>query len=70
MAEKKLSAAALKKIFWNWFLFNGCSQSGERMQGIAFAQAMTPAIKERTTERTKVSALKRHISYNVDPLGS
>lgn len=74
MAEKKLSAATLKKIFWNWFLFNGCSQSGERMQGIAFAQAMTPAIKELygDSKEETVAALKRHlVLFNVEPqLGS
>nr|WP_319488924.1 PTS system mannose/fructose/sorbose family transporter subunit IID [uncultured Caproiciproducens sp.] len=74
MADKKLSASTLKKIFWNWLLFNGCSQSGERMQGIAFAQAMTPAIEELYGESKEetVSALKRHlVLFNVEPqLGS
>jgi mannose PTS system EIID component len=73
-SEKKLSAKTLKKVFLNWLFFNGCSQSGERMQGIAFAQSMSPAIKElygEDKEETK-NALKRHLNlFNVEPqLGS
>jgi len=74
MAEKKLSKSALKKVFWNWFLFNGCSQSGERMQGIAFCHAMTPAIEELYGDNPeeKKAALHRHLAlFNVEPqLGS
>lgn len=69
MAEKKLSKKTLFKTWLTWFFFNGSSQSGERMQGIAFAHSMMPVIKElyNTKEDIK-AALKRHLMlFNVEP---
>lgn len=67
--EKKLSKNVLFKSFLTWFFFNGSSQSGERMQGIAFAHSMTPIIKELYDDPNDVkSALKRHLTlFNVEP---
>ena len=69
MAEIKLSAAALRKTFLTWFFFNGSSQSGERMQGIAFAHSMIPVINELYKNTSdKAAALKRHLMlFNVEP---
>lgn len=70
MSTKTLSPKTLKKVFMNWFFFNGCSQSGERMQGIAFAQAMVPLIEElyHDNQEEKKAALKRHlVLFNVEP---
>lgn len=66
MAEqtgKKLSASTLKKCFWNWFFWNGCSQQAESMLGLAFGQSMAPVIDELyDTKEEKAAALKRHTS--------
>lgn len=69
MAEKKLSKKTLFKSWITWFFFNGSSQSGERMQGIAFAHSMLPVIDELYTEdEEKKAALKRHLMlFNVEP---
>lgn len=67
--KKKLSASTLKKVFWNWFFWNGCSQQAESMQGMAFGQSMAPAIEELyTTKEDRAAALKRHITlFNTEP---
>lgn len=60
---KKISAEALKKSFWNWFFWNGCSQQAESMLGMAFGQAMAPIVDDLyDTREDKAAALKRHIS--------
>ena len=61
--EKKISEKTLKKSFWNWFFFNGCSQQAESMLGMAFGQSMAPVIEELyDTKEEKAEALKRHTS--------
>ena len=60
---KKLSEKTLKKSFFNWFFWNGCSQQAESMLGMAFGQAMAPVIDELyDTKEDKAAALKRHIT--------
>ncbi len=60
---KKISEKAFKKSFWNWILWNGCSQQAESMLGMAFGQAMAPIIDELyDTKEEKAAALKRHIT--------
>lgn len=62
-APKKISVDALKKSFWNWFFWNGCSQQAESMLGMAFGQAMAPIVDDLyDTREDKAAALKRHIS--------
>jgi PTS system mannose-specific IID component len=62
-APRKISPAALKSSFWNWFFWNGCSQQAESMLGLAFGQAMAPVIEDLyDTKEEKAAALKRHIS--------
>lgn len=63
MAEKKISEKTLKKSFFNWFFFNGCSQQAESMLGMAFGQAMAPVIEELyDSKEDRAAALKRHIT--------
>jgi len=60
---KKISEKTLKKSFFNWFFWNGCSQQAESMLGLAFGQAMAPVIDELYDAKPdKVAALKRHIT--------
>lgn len=60
---KKISEKTLKKSFWNWFFWNGCSQQAESMLGMAFGQAMAPVIDELyDTKEEKAEALKRHVA--------
>lgn len=60
---KTISDKALKKSFFNWFFWNGCSQQAESMLGMAFGQAMAPVIDELYDSREeKAEALKRHIT--------
>ncbi|WP_255311493.1 PTS system mannose/fructose/sorbose family transporter subunit IID [Companilactobacillus formosensis] len=65
-----LDSKTLNSTFWKWLFFNGCSQSGERMQGIGFAHAMTPVIEKlygNDKDETR-EALKRHtMIFNVEP---
>lgn len=60
---KKISEKTLKKSFFNWFFWNGCSQQAESMLGLAFGQSMAPVIEELyDTKEEKAEALKRHIT--------
>ncbi len=61
---KKIKEQSLRKAFWIWFFWHGCSQQAESMLGMSFAHAMTPVIedlygdsKEETTK-----ALQRHLT--------
>lgn len=61
--RKKISEKTLKKSFFNWFFWNGCSQQAESMLGMAFGQSMAPVIDELyDTKEDKAAALKRHIT--------
>lgn len=58
---KKISKKTLKKAFWNWFFWHGCSQQAESMLGMAFAQSMAPVIDELYDKKEdKAEALQRH----------
>jgi mannose/fructose/N-acetylgalactosamine-specific phosphotransferase system component IID len=60
---KKISDKTLKKSFFHWFFWNGCSQQAESMLGLAFGQSMAPVIEELyDTKEEKAEALKRHIT--------
>jgi len=60
---KTISDKTLKKSFFNWFFWNGCSQQAESMLGMAFGQAMAPVIDELyDSKEDKAEALKRHIT--------
>jgi PTS system mannose-specific IID component len=61
--NKKISEKTLKKSFFNWFFWNGCSQQAESMLGMAFGQSMAPVIDELYDKKEdKSAALKRHIT--------
>jgi PTS system mannose-specific IID component len=61
--SKTISPGTLKKSFFNWFFWNGCSQQAESMLGMAFGQAMAPVVEELyDTPEEKAAALKRHIT--------
>lgn len=63
MTEKKISEKTLKKSFFDWFFFNGCSQQAESMLGMAFGQAMAPVIEELyDSKEDRAAALKRHVT--------
>lgn len=63
MSEKKISPNTLKKSFFNWFFWNGCSQQAESMLGMAFGQAMAPVIEELyDNKEDRAAALNRHIT--------
>jgi PTS system mannose-specific IID component len=60
---KAISDKTLRKSFFNWFFWNGCSQQAESMLGMAFGQAMAPVIDELyDSQEEKAAALKRHIT--------
>jgi len=60
---KKISEKTLRKSFFNWFFWNGCSQQAESMLGMAFGQSMAPVIEELyDTKEEKAAALNRHIT--------
>lgn len=64
MSEKKISKKALRKAWWTWFFWNGCSQQAESMLGMAVAHSMAPVIEELygdSKEETS-AALKRHLT--------
>jgi PTS system mannose-specific IID component len=66
---RTIRSESLKKAFWNWFFWNGCSQQAESMRGMAFAQSMAPIIEDLyDNKEDKAAALKRHISlFNTEP---
>lgn len=60
---KKISPKNLKKSFFTWFFWNGCSQQAESMLGLAFGQSMAPVIDDLyDTKEDKAKALHRHIT--------
>ncbi|MCE5234994.1 MAG: PTS system mannose/fructose/sorbose family transporter subunit IID [Clostridiaceae bacterium] len=60
---KQVSKSTLKKSFFNWFFWNGCSQQAETMLGMAFGQSMAPVIEELyETKEDRAAGLKRHIT--------
>lgn len=65
----RLSKKLLFRTWLTWFFFNGSSQSGERMQGIAFAHSMSRVIEALYhTKEQRAAALKRHLTlFNVEP---
>ena len=67
--ENKIEKKTLRKAFLTWFFFNGSSQSGERMQGIAFAHSISPVIDQLYhTKEARAEAYKRHLAlFNVEP---
>jgi len=67
--QVKLYKKTLRKSFLTWLFFNGSSQSGERMQGVAFAHAVSPIIDQLYhTKEARAEAYERHLMlFNVEP---
>ena len=64
MAEKKLSAQALKKSWLIWFFWHGSSQQGENLLGNATAHTLTPVIEElyKDDREARLDAYARSIT--------
>ena len=64
-----LSRSDVQRAFWLWTFFSHSNYNYERLQGTAFAHAMTPIIRKlyKTPEEIK-AALKRHlVFFNTEP---
>ena len=73
MSEKKLTKKDVQKSFWLWQFFSHANYNYERMQGTAFAMAMSPIIEKLYAKKEdQIEGLQRHlVFYNSDPvLGS
>ena len=64
MAEKKLSAKALRQSWIRWFFWHGSSQQAENMLGNAMGQALAPALAELYADdkEERIAAYKRSIT--------
>jgi len=65
----QLTRGDVQRSFWLWTFFSHANYNYERLQGTAFAQAMTPIIRKlyRNPEEIK-AALKRHlVFFNTEP---
>ena len=67
--EKKLERSDVRRAFWLWTFFSHANYNYERLQGTAFAQAMTPIIRKLYTDPDEIkAALKRHlVFFNTEP---
>ena len=68
-AAKKLERSDVQRSFWLWTFFSHSNYNYERLQGTAFAHAMTPVIRKLydTPDEIK-AALKRHlVFFNTEP---
>lgn len=68
-ARVALTRGDVRRAFWLWTFFSHANYNYERLQGTAFAHAMTPIIRKlyRTPEEIK-AALKRHlVFFNTEP---
>lgn len=64
-----LSRSDVQRSFWLWTFFSHSNYNYERLQGTAFAQAMTPIIRKLYKDPDEIkAALKRHlIFFNTEP---
>ena len=67
--EKKLERSDVQRAFWLWTFFSHANYNYERLQGTAFAQAMTPIIRKLYKDPDEIkAALKRHlVFFNTEP---
>ncbi len=66
---RSLSRGDVRRAFWLWTFFSHANYNYERLQGTAFAHAMTPIIRKLYTTPEEISAaLKRHlVFFNTEP---
>jgi len=64
-----LSRGDVQRAFWLWTFFSHANYNYERLQGTAFAQAMTPIIRKLYKDPEDIkAALKRHlVFFNTEP---
>jgi mannose/fructose/N-acetylgalactosamine-specific phosphotransferase system component IID len=64
-----LTRGDVQRSFWLWTFFSHANYNYERLQGTAFAQAMTPIIRKLYKDPEEIkAALKRHlIFFNTEP---
>jgi mannose/fructose/N-acetylgalactosamine-specific phosphotransferase system component IID len=64
-----LSRADVQRSFWLWTFFSHANYNYERLQGTAFAHAMTPIIRKLYKDPEDIkAALKRHlVFFNTEP---
>src|SRR5262245_21266778 len=64
-----LSRSDVQRSFWLWTFFSHANYNYERLQGTAFAQAMTPIIRKLYKDPDEIkAALKRHlVFFNTEP---
>lgn len=65
----ELTTGDVRRAFWLWTFFSHANYNYERLQGTAFAHAMTPIIRRLySTEEEIRAALKRHlVFFNTEP---
>ncbi|HSO30394.1 MAG TPA: PTS system mannose/fructose/sorbose family transporter subunit IID [Candidatus Sulfomarinibacteraceae bacterium] len=65
----KLERSDVRRAFWLWTFFSHANYNYERLQGTAFAQAMTPIIRKLYKDPDEIkAALKRHlVFFNTEP---
>jgi PTS system mannose-specific IID component len=71
--EGRLEKKDIIKSYWLWQFFSHANYNYERMQGTAFAMAMSPILEKLYTKKEELAqALQRHlVFFNTDPnLGS
>jgi mannose/fructose/sorbose-specific phosphotransferase system IID component len=64
-----LSRGDVRRAFWLWTFFSHANYNYERLQGTAFAHAMTPVIRKLYKDPEDIkAALKRHlVFFNTEP---
>ena len=72
--EIKLTGKEIRKAFWIWQFYSHANYNYERMQGGAFAAAMTPVIdklypaEDPDKKEQRIAALQRHmVFFNTNP---
>lgn len=65
----KLERSDVQRAFWLWTFFSHANYNYERLQGTAFAQAMTPIIRKLYKDPEEIkAALRRHlVFFNTEP---
>jgi mannose/fructose/N-acetylgalactosamine-specific phosphotransferase system component IID len=65
----RLDRSDVRRSFWLWTFFSHANYNYERLQGTAFAQAMTPIIRKLYKDPDEIkAALKRHlVFFNTEP---
>jgi len=67
--QVSLSKGDVQRSFWLWTFFSHANYNYERLQGTAFAQAMTPIIRRLYKDPEEIkAALRRHlVFFNTEP---